>query len=126
VSIERAGALAARVALLRKASRADEARALAATLRARYKPDEDPALTSALAAAQVAIGDRAAAADILAKTAAALGNEPTRTALRVFTQLAHASDTQAQAAARAAIALYQAMPALDRAEHDEMWTISRR
>ncbi|HEX5062861.1 MAG TPA: serine/threonine-protein kinase [Kofleriaceae bacterium] len=126
LSIERAGALAARIALLQNANRADEARALAATLRARYKPGEDPALASALASAQLAAGDRTAAADILAKTAAALGNEPTRTALHVFTQLAHASDTQAQAAARAAIALYQAMPALDRAEHDEMWAISRR
>ncbi len=125
VSIERAGALAARVALL-VPSHADEARALASALRARYKAELDPSFAAAVGAALLAANDRAGAAEILGKTAAALGNEPTRTALRVFSALAHASDTQAAAAARAAIALYQAMPALDRAEHDEMWSISRR
>ncbi|HEY5947232.1 MAG TPA: serine/threonine-protein kinase [Kofleriaceae bacterium] len=125
LSLDRAGALAARVALLQRANRTDEARALAAALRAHYKPDRDASLAAAIASALLAANDRAGAADILAKAAASLGNEPTRTALRVFTLLAHASDTQMAAAARAAIALYQAMPALDRAEHDAMWALSR-
>jgi len=125
ISIERAAALAARVELLQRANHADDARTLAAALRTHYKPDRDPALAAAIASALVAAGDRAGAAGILAKTAAALGNEPTRTALRVFTQLAHASDAQAVAAARAAIALHQAMPALDRPDYDGLWALSK-
>jgi tetratricopeptide (TPR) repeat protein len=126
LSVERIGALAVRVALLVQAKRDDEARVLAAALRAHYTPELDPGVAAAVAPALLAVGDRAGAADLLAKTAVSLGNEPTRTALRVFGLLAHASDTQAPTAARAAISLYQAMPALDRAEHDEMWMISRR
>ena len=95
-------------------------------MRARFKPDLDPSFAAALAPALLAVADRAGAADILARTTATLGNEPTRTALRVFTQLAHASDTQAAAAARAAIALHQAMPALDRTGYDELWALSKR
>jgi eukaryotic-like serine/threonine-protein kinase len=125
LSVERVGALAARVALLHPAH-AEEARVLAAALRARYKPELDPSFAAALAPALVVAGDRTGAAEILAKTTAALGNEPTRTALRVFTQLAHTSDTQAAAAARAAIALHQAMPALERPRYDELWALSKR
>ena len=55
-----------------------------------------------------------------------LPNEPSRTALRVFTLLARASDAQAPAAARAAIALHQAMPQLERPGYDELWELSRR
>jgi hypothetical protein len=126
VSIERAGALAVRVALLERAAKHDDARALAAALRTQYKPALDPALASAVAAALLAANDRTGAAELLAHTTGALGNEPTRTALRVFSQLAHASDTQTGAAARAAVALYQAMPALDRSDFDAMWELAKR
>jgi eukaryotic-like serine/threonine-protein kinase len=125
LSIERVGALAARAALLHP-TKPEEALALAAALRTRYKPDLDPSFAAAVAPALLVTGDRTGAAVILAKATATLGNEPTRTALRVFTQLAHASDTQAAAAARAAIALHQAMPALARPGYDELWALSKR
>lgn len=97
-----------------------------AALRARYTPDLDAAIAADIAASLLAAGDREGAADILAKTAASLGNEPSRTALRVFTLLARVSEAQAPAAARAAIALHQAMPALGRPGYDELWEISKR
>jgi eukaryotic-like serine/threonine-protein kinase len=125
LSVERVGALAARVALLQP-SYSHEAVALAAALRTRFKPELDPSFAAAVAPALLVTGDRTGAAVILAKATAALGNEPTRTALRVFTQLARASDTQAAAAARAAIALHQAMPALDRPDYDALWSLSKR
>ena len=97
-----------------------------AALRARYAPDLDPAVAADIAASLLGAGDRAGAADILGKTAASLGNEPSRTALRVFTLLTRASEAQAPAAARAAIALHQAMPALGRPGYDELWELSKR
>lgn len=125
-SVERVAALAGRIELLAKAGRQHEASELAAALRNRFDPARDPALGYAIATAQLAAGDRAGAAELLAMLVPDLGNEPTRVALRIFVALARTSDTQAQAAARAAISLYQAMPQLDRADHDEMWAISRR
>ena len=52
-----------------------------------------------------------------------LGDEPTRTALRVYIKLARAGNVQA---ARAAISVYQALPELERGADDEMWAITRR
>ena len=105
-----------------------EAGDLAATLRARLQPDSDPALAYAIGDAQLAAGDRAVAAAIFDVTAKALGNEPTRTALRIAIGLARAAEpAHAPAAARVAIALFQAMPSLERGPvFDEMWAISRR
>jgi eukaryotic-like serine/threonine-protein kinase len=128
LSLDRAGVLALRVALLSHHGQADEARALARVLRDRFAPELDATLADAVAGALLAAGDRAAAAEVWEIAAVKLGNEPTRTALRVFTGLAHASETRAPAAARAAIALHQAMPALDRGgpAYDALWAISRR
>ena len=126
LTVTRTAALSLLVRRLVAAGQLDAARALASDLHARLLPDRNPIIAAEVGAALLAVGDRTAAAAVLGNAAAALGNEPTRTALRVFTLLARASDTNAAAAARAAISLYQAMPALDRAEHDEMWIISRR
>jgi tetratricopeptide (TPR) repeat protein len=125
LSIDRVGALAARVELLQAAAKPDEARALAAALRARYKANLDPAFGVGVASALLAAGDRTGAVEILSKCATALGNEPTRTALRVFGQLARTNSAQSAAAARAAIALHQAMPALERTDYDALWAISK-
>ncbi len=126
-SVDRTAALAARIALLVAAKRTDDATALAVTLRGRYHPGLDPALALAVASAMFAASDRAGTAQLLATVAPALPNEPSRTALAIFVLLANASDknADAQAAARAAIALYQALPELDRADMDSMWAISR-
>jgi len=126
LSVDRAIALAARVELLVAAKRKDEALALAAALRARYRPELDPALGAAVAQALLAAGDRAGAAEVFTRAAATLSNEPTRTALKIFVGLARTSDAQAPAAARAAIATYQALPHLARGpEYDAMWELSR-
>jgi len=125
-SVERIAALATRTALLATSGKLDDAKALATTLRARYHPGLDAALASAVAAALIATGDRDGAAMLLAAVIPTLGSEPTRTALRVFLALARSTTTQAAAAARGAISLYQAMPQLDRADHDAMWAISRQ
>ena len=124
LSIDRANALAVRVALLAKSGQADAATALATALHARYRPALDAALGAAIGEALLAAGDRTRAADVLGKTAAALGNEPTRTALRVFIGLAHSSADPAQAA-RAAVAVYQALPRLARSAFDEMWKLAK-
>ena len=50
-----------------------------------------------------------------------LGNEPTRTALRVYIALARTGNVQA---ARAAISVYQALPELARTDYDEMWNMT--
>jgi serine/threonine protein kinase len=52
-----------------------------------------------------------------------LGDEPTRTALRVYIKLARAGNIQA---ARTAVALYQALPELARTDYDEMWNLTTR
>jgi tetratricopeptide (TPR) repeat protein len=126
LSIERTEALATRVELLVAAGAADEAKRLASELRARYRTNLDPAFAAAIGRALAAAGDAGGAAHVLAAAAAKLGNEPTLAALRIFVTLARTSDTRAAAAARAAISLYQAMPKVDRTDHDEMWAISRR
>ena len=71
------------------------------------EPAAAPALTAAQASA--AVGD--------------LGNEPTRTALRVYITLARGGNVQA---ARAAISVYQALPELARTDYDEMWNLTTR
>jgi tetratricopeptide (TPR) repeat protein len=126
LTVTNAPLLAARVRELVAAHQLDAARTLAADMRSRLLPDRNPKLAAEVGAALLAVGDRTAAAAILAKAAAMLGNEPSRTALQVFVHLARASDANAAQAARTAISLYQAMPQLDRADHDEMWIIARR
>jgi tetratricopeptide (TPR) repeat protein len=50
-----------------------------------------------------------------------LGDEPTRTALRVYIKLARAGNIQA---ARTAVSLYQALPELARTDYDEIWNLT--
>jgi hypothetical protein len=71
------------------------------------KPLVAPPLTAA--EAQAAVAD--------------LGEEPTRTALRVYIALARTGNVQA---ARAAISVYQALPELARTDYDEMWNMTTR
>jgi len=86
--------------------------------------DDDPAVAAAVGEKLLAAGDKAGATRVLKAAVAQLGEEPTRTALRIYIALARASgDPQA---ARAAISAYQAMPELERSAEDEMWAISRR
>jgi hypothetical protein len=86
----------------------------------RIPRDADPAL-----AVEVAehLTDAHAAAEVLTAAVTQLGNEPTRTALRIYVDLARGGNVQA---ARAAIAVYQALPELERGAYDEMWAITRR
>ena len=85
--------------------------------------DADPALAADVGEALLARGERARAATVLGAAVTQLGDEPTRTALRVYIELARAGNVQA---ARAAIAVYQALPELERGAYDEMWAITRR
>lgn len=66
--------------------------------------------------------DAHAASQVLTAAVAQLGNEPTRTALRIYVDLARTGNVQA---ARAAISVYQALPELERGAYDEMWAITR-
>jgi hypothetical protein len=79
--------------------------------------DADPAL------AVVVAEHLADPHEVLTAAVGQLGNEPTRTALRVYVDLARTGNVQA---ARAAIAVYQALPELERGAYDEMWAITRR
>src|SRR3569623_1847811 len=74
--------------------------------------------------ALLAKGDRDGAARVLRAEVADLGEEPTRSALRIYVALARA--TQDPQAARAAVSAYQAMPEARRDAYDEMWDLSRR
>lgn len=103
------------VPLIVPALPAAEARATRRTLPA----DADPALAVRVAEGLRAGGDDAR--DVLTHAAAQLGNEPTRTALRVYIALARTGNVQA---ARAAIAVYQALPELARSYYDEMWDLT--
>jgi len=88
------------------------------------KPDDDPAVAAAVGERLLAAGDKPGATQILKAATDHLGEEPTRTALRIYIALARASgDPQA---ARAAISAYQAMPEVERGANDEMWALSRR
>jgi tetratricopeptide (TPR) repeat protein len=121
LSIDRVAALAA---LVRQSQPAD-ATALAAKLRERYRPELDPVFAYYVGTALLASGDRAGAAAILGAAAKGLGNEPTRTGLLIAIALAQASEDPQ--AARLAISLYQAMPALERGPiYDAMWTLSKK
>ena len=80
--------------------------------------DADPALAIDVAERTT---DRHAVAGILSAAVGQLGNEPTRTALRVYIRLAETGNVQA---ARAAISVYQALPELERSSYDEMWAIT--
>ncbi len=121
LSIDRVAALAALVGQSQPA----DATALAATLRERYRPELDPLFAYYVGAALLAAGDRAGAATLLGDATKTLGNEPTRTGLLLAIALAQASDDPQ--AARLAISLYQAMPALERgATYDAMWALSKR
>jgi hypothetical protein len=81
--------------------------------------DADPALAVEVAEQ---LGDGHAATSVLTAAVAQLGNEPTRTALRIYVDLARTGNVQA---ARAAISVYQALPELERGAYDEMWAITR-
>jgi hypothetical protein len=87
--------------------------------RPRPPSDADPALIADFAEHV----DAHAATALLTAAAAQLGNEPTRTALRIYIDLARGGNVQA---ARAAISVYQALPELERGAYDEMWEITRR
>jgi hypothetical protein len=89
-------------------------------LRPRPPRDADPALLVEFAEH---VTDAHVATEILTAAAAQLGNEPTRTALRIYIDLARSGNVQA---ARAAISVYQALPELERGAYDEMWAITRR
>ncbi|MDB4952918.1 MAG: hypothetical protein JWO36_487 [Myxococcales bacterium] len=121
LSIDRAAALAARVALRARQGNTDDARALAQALHTRFRDDLDPALTISIAAALLATGDRNAAAAIYTAAITKLGNEPTRTALATYIGLARSTDgPRAAQAARVAISLFQALPLLARTDYDAM------
>lgn len=85
---------------------------------------DDPAAVAARGEALLAKGDRDGAARVLRGEVADLGEEPTRSALRIYVALARA--TQDPQAARAAVSAYQAMPEARRDAYDEMWDLSRR
>src|SRR3569623_1877475 len=85
---------------------------------------DDPAAVAARGEALLAKGDRDGAARVLRAEVADLGEEPTRSALRIYVALARA--TQDPQAARAAVSAYQAMPEARRDAYDEMWDLSRR
>ena len=97
--------------------------ATAQALRKRVTDASDPALVVAVGEALLAVGDKAAATELLAPAAKRLGNEPTRTALHLMVALAKAS--QDPQAARTAISLYQAMPKLARPDIDAMWALAK-
>ena len=113
LSLDRAAALAIR---------ADAATARG--LRARLYPADAAALAATVGAALLAAGDRDGAVAVLTTASATLGNEPSRTALRIYIALAHADPAKAAAAARAAIATYQALPQLARPDYAELWRLA--
>lgn len=84
---------------------------------------DDPAAVAARGEALLAHGDRDGAAKLLRAAVPALGEEPTRSALRIYIALARA--TQDPQAARAAVSAFQAMPEARRDAYDEMWDLSR-
>lgn len=85
---------------------------------------DDPVAVAARGEALLAKGDRDGAARVLRAEVPDLGEEPTRSALRIYVALARA--TQDPQAARAAVSAYQAMPEARRDAYDEMWDLSRR
>ncbi len=85
---------------------------------------DDPAAVAARGEALLAARDRDHAAAVLRAAVPDLGEEPTRSALRIYVALARATDDPQ--AARAAVAAYQAMPDAERGVYDEMWDLSRR
>ncbi|MBV8760558.1 MAG: hypothetical protein JO257_24920 [Deltaproteobacteria bacterium] len=85
---------------------------------------DTPAAIATHAEKMLATGNRVGATGLLRAAVPDLGEEPTRSALRIYVALARASgDAQA---ARAAIAAFQAMPEAERSAYDEMWDLSRR
>ena len=85
---------------------------------------DDPAAVAGRGEALLARGDRDGATRLLRAAVPELGEEPTRSALRIYIALARA--TQDPQAARAAVSAYQAMPEAQRGAYDEMWDLSRR
>ena len=85
---------------------------------------DDPAAVATRGEALLAAGDRDGATRVLRAEVPDLGEEPTRSALRIYVALARA--TQDPQAARAAVSAYQAMPEARRDAYDEMWDLSRR
>lgn len=83
---------------------------------------DTPAAIATHAEAMLAAGKRDEAAALLRAAVPDLGDEPTRSALRIYVALAHATG-EAQAA-RAAVAAFQAMPEARRDAYDEMWELS--
>jgi len=125
LTTDRIGALAVRVQLLVKAKRLADAKNLTAKLVTRDSAALDPGYRFAIASALLAVGDRDSAKAILDPLLKALGNEPTRTALRIAIALAQASSEPQ--AARVAISLYQALPSLERGPvYDAIWALSKR
>lgn len=84
---------------------------------------DDPAAVAARGEVLLARGDRDGAARVLRAAVPDLGDEPTRSALRIYVALARA--TQDPQAARAAVSAYQAMPEARRDAYDEMWDRAR-
>jgi tRNA A-37 threonylcarbamoyl transferase component Bud32 len=124
LSVERADALAARIAILARSSDPASVKAEAEALHAKVSPELDLALQLAAGRALLRAGDPAAATEVLAAAAKRLPNEPSRTALAILVALAEAS--QDSQAARTAISLYQAMPQLDRPGYDALWALSKQ
>ncbi|NVB85504.1 MAG: serine/threonine protein kinase [Kofleriaceae bacterium] len=125
LSVDRADALAARIAMLAVLpALADSAKTEAAALRAKVPPELDLAFQLAAGRALLRAGETATATEVLAAAAKHLPNEPSRTALAILVALAEAS--QDSQAARTAVSLYQAMPQLDRPGYDALWALSKQ
>jgi len=113
-SVDRATALAARVALLPR----EQAAPLAAALLARWRilgPASHPALALAIATALRGVGDRPTAATVLETALSVLGDEPSLTRLQLVQELARDVDGPAAQAAQAqAASLVAQLPELRR------------